>query len=306
MSKTALGSLFCGLAALIWGIAFVVMKNALDSFPVFWLLAIRFFLGGLLVTLIFHRKLRLLRGPTLRHGLLVGVILMAAYAVQTFGLKATTPGKNAFLTTVYCVLVPFIDWIWSRRHPDGRVFLAAGLCLLGIGLISLTEGLAIAPGDGLSLLCGVLYAFQVELLGRYGQEGDDPVALAILQLLTTGVLSLAMALCTEAPPDMLHLPARAWLEIAYLVVLSTALTMLLQTVGQSMTTPSAAGILLSLESVWGAVSSVLFYGEIVSPRVAAGFAVVFLAVLLVSLPGHKASPLSPEPLPHRSDNTMGG
>ncbi len=90
------------------------------------------------------------------------------------------------------------------------------------------------------------------------------------------------------------------------MVLSTALTMLLQTVGQSMTTPSAAGILLSLESVWGAVSSVLFYSEIVSPRVAAGFAVVFLAVLLVSLPGHKASPLSPEPLPHRSDNTMGG
>ena len=285
MSKTALGGLLCGLAALIWGIAFVVMKSALDSVPVFWLLAIRFLGGGAAVVLVFRRKLPLLRGKALRHGLLTGGVLMAAYAVQTLGLKGTSPGKNAFLTTVYCVLVPFVDWIWSRQRPGWRVFPAAALCLAGIGLISLGHDFSIAPGDGLSLLCGVLFAVQVEMLGRFGRE-DDPIALAIGQLLTTGVLCLGIALCTEAPPRAL--PSRAWLELGYLTFLSTALALVLQTVGQSMTTPAAAGILLSLESVWGALASVLFYGEAVSLRTGLGFAVVFLAVLLVTLPEQRA------------------
>lgn len=276
-----MGRAMCAAAALIWGIAFVVMKTALDSVPVFWLLAIRFLCGGALVTLLFRKKLPLLRGKTLLHGLLTGAVLMAAYAVQTFGLKETSPGKNAFLTTVYCVLVPFADWIWTRRRPGRRTFLAAVLCLGGIGLISLSDGLSVERGDGLSLLCGVLFAVQVELLGRYGQE-DDPIALAILQLLTTGVLSLGLALLTEAPPQAIQ--QHAWLELAYLVFLSTALTMVLQTVGQSMTTPASAAVLLSLESVWGVLASIVLYGEQVSPRVAIGFAVVFIAVLLASLP----------------------
>ena len=284
MTKSALGGLLCGLAALIWGIAFVVMKTALDSLPVYWLLAIRFLGGSAAVALVFHKKAPLLRGRTLGHGILVGLFLAAAYIVQTLGLKGTTPGKNAFLTTIYCILVPFVDWIWSRRRPGGRVFLAAVLCLAGIGLISLSGGFSVAPGDGLSLLCGVLFAFQVEMLGRFGQE-DDPIALAILQLLTTGVICLVIALLTEAPPQAL--PSRAWLELGYLTFLSTALALVLQTVGQSMTAPAAAGILLSLESVWGALASVLFYGETVSLRTGIGFTVVFLAVLLTSLPERK-------------------
>ncbi len=286
MNKSALGGFLCGLAALIWGIAFVVMKTALDSLPVFWLLAIRFLGGGAALALVFPGKLTRVRGRALGHGVLIGLVLAAAYAVQTLGLKSTTPGKNAFLTTVYCILVPFVDWIWSRERPGGRVFLAAALCLAGIGLISLGDGLSVAPGDGLSLLCGVLFAFQVEMLGKFTRE-DDPIALAVLQLLAAGVLFLAVALCPEAPPRAL--PSRAWQELGYLTFLSTALALLMQTAGQSMTTPAAAGILLSLESVWGALASVLFYGETVSPRTGLGFAAVFLAVLLTGLPGRKAA-----------------
>ncbi len=293
MSKSALGSLLCGLAALIWGIAFVVMKTALDSVPVFWLLAIRFLGGGTAVALAIPKKLPLMRGKALTHGVLIGIVLAAAYAAQTLGLKTTNPGKNAFLTTVYCVLVPFADWFWRRKRPGGRVFLAAGLCLAGIGLISLSDSLSVAPGDSLSLLCGVLFAFQVEMLGVFTRE-DDPIALAVLQMLTAGVVFLIAALCTEAPPRAL--PARAWLELGYLTFLSTALALLMQTAGQSMTSPAAAGILLSLESVWGALASVVFYGEAVPFRTGAGFALVFVAVLLTALPGRKPEITSHHPV----------
>ncbi len=291
MSKSGIGRLICAAAALIWGIAFVVMKSALETMPVFWLLAVRFVLGGAAVALIFPKKLKLMRGKTLKHGIAVGAVLMAAYAVQTIGLKGTTPGKNAFLTAVYCVLVPFADWIWTRRRPGARAIGAAFLCLIGIGLISLESGLTILPGDGFSLLCGVLFAFQVTMLGHFGRE-DDPIALAILQLWTTGALCLAIALATEAPPQ--SLPPGAWLELAYLILMSTALALVMQTVGQSMTTPASAAILLSLESVFGALTSVLFYGEIVTLRVLIGFAAVFTAVVMASLPDRRETELRTE------------
>ena len=281
MSRSAKGRVICALAALIWGIAFVVMKDALDNIGVFWLLAVRFLLGGVIVSAVFHRRLGRLRGKTLLHSVQVGAVLAAAYIVQTFGLRETTPGKNAFLTAVYCVIVPFIDWRWSRKAPGAKALLAGFICLGGIGLISLEEGLTVGAGDLLSLLCGVLFAFQVTMLGHYGRE-DDPIALTVGQLLTVGVICLAGALLTEPLPG--RIPASAWWEIGYLVVFSTALALVMQNVGQSMTSPASAGILLSLESVFGALSSVLFYGEQLSARVAVGFAVVFAAVVLSCLP----------------------
>ena len=78
MSKSAKGRIICALAALIWGIAFVVMKDALDDIGVFWLLAMRFLLGGAIVSAVFHRRLRKLRGKTLLHSVQVGAVLAAA------------------------------------------------------------------------------------------------------------------------------------------------------------------------------------------------------------------------------------
>ena len=88
-------------AALIWGSSFIVMKNAVEGVPVFMLLGIRFTVGCLLLTMIFHRRLKTIRKGLLLHGAVVGTLLFLAYTAQTFGLRDTTPGKNAFLTAVY-------------------------------------------------------------------------------------------------------------------------------------------------------------------------------------------------------------
>ena len=96
-------------AALIWGSSFFVMKDAVSGVPVFLLLAFRFTVGCALLSVIFWKKWRLCNKRLLLHGAVVGVLLFAAYTAQTYGLKETTPGKNAFLTAVYCVLVPFVN-----------------------------------------------------------------------------------------------------------------------------------------------------------------------------------------------------
>lgn len=277
MSKTSLwGRLALLIAALIWGSSFFVMKNAVDGIPVFLLLAIRFTVGCVLLSLCFTWKWAGLNKRVLRHGIIVGVFLFAAYAVQTFGLKETTPGKNAFLTAVYCVLTPFINWIVVRRRPSRWNWIAAVMCLAGIGLVSLDGDMSVNRGDGLTLVGGVIYAMHLVAVSRFGEE-DDPVLMTIIQFGTSAVCCWMLSWMTETPPS--PFPANAWVELIYLAVFATTIALLLQNVGQSVTPAAPAAILLSLESVFGVLFSVIFYGETVTMQLACGFALIFLAVV---------------------------
>ena len=106
MKKLAKPMLF--VAAFIWGSSFFVMKNTLDAVPTFYLLAIRFTAGAVLLGLACWNKWKALRRDYLWRGAVMGAFLFLAYSIQTFGLMGTTPSKNAFLTAVYCVIVPFL------------------------------------------------------------------------------------------------------------------------------------------------------------------------------------------------------
>ena len=105
-------------ATVIWGIAFVVMKDSVDVLPPAQLIGVRFLLTGLLMAAVFHRRLRgsLNRG-FLGAGAVLGLVTFLAFWVQTVGLADTTPGKNAFLTATYCVIVPFMLWALTRKAP---------------------------------------------------------------------------------------------------------------------------------------------------------------------------------------------
>ena len=263
-------------AALICGSSFFIMKNAVDAIPVYLLLAIRFTAGFVLLGLIFCRRLRRLTGRTILRGAVLGMLLFLAYTVQTWGLTGTTPGKNAFLTAVYCVLVPFISWMVFRRRPTGWNWLAAVMCLGGIGLVSLDGDLSMNAGDALTLVGGVIYAVHMVAVGRFGEQ-DDPVLLTMVQFGMAAACSWGCSLATERMPS--PFPQDAWEEIIYLAVFATTVAMLLQNVGQSVTPAASAAILLSLESVFGVLFSVIFYHEGVTVRLVAGFALIFLAVV---------------------------
>ena len=263
-------------AALIWGSSFIVMKNAVEGVPVFMLLGIRFTVGCLLLTLIFHRRLKTIRKRLLLHGAVVGTLLFLAYTAQTFGLRDTTPGKNAFLTAVYCVLVPFVNWLIFRRRPTGWNWLAAVMCLAGIGLVSLEGDLTMNRGDALTLVGGVFYALHLVAVSRFGEE-DDPVMLTMLQFGASAVWCWALSLLTEAMPN--PFPTNAWFELAYLAVFATTVALLLQNVGQSVTPAAPAAILLSLESVFGVAFSVMLGAEGLTAQLVCGFALIFLAVV---------------------------
>ena len=274
--KGLLGRLALLTAALIWGSSFIVMKSAVDFVPTFLLLAIRFTVGTGLLAAIFCRRLGRINRSTLWSGAVVGVLLFCAYTVQTWGLKDTTPGKNAFLTAVYCVLTPFVNWLLLRKRPTGWNWIAAAGCLGGIGLVSLDSSLTMGRGDALTLLGGVFYALHLVAVSRFGEE-EDPVLLTLIQFAAAAACCWIGTLTTETMPTGWTLAA--WAELMYLAVFATTAALLLQNVGQSVTPAAPAAILLSLESVFGVAFSVLLYGETVTLRLAAGFGLIFLAVV---------------------------
>lgn len=264
-------------AALIWGSSFFIMKNSTEVFPPFTLLALRFTIGCGVLALVFANKLKHLTRRTLTHGAVIGVFLITAYSIQTLGLMHTTPGKNAFLTAVYCVLVPFCHWLFNRKRPDKYNWLAAVLCLSGIGLVSLEGDLTMGLGDGLTLISGLFYALHLVAISRFSQ-GDDPVLLTLVQFAMAAVCAWVVSALTETFP--LHAGAEAWGGLTYLALFATAGALLLQNVGQKYTPAAPAAILLSLESVFGVLFSVIFYHETVTARLAIGFGLIFLAVII--------------------------
>ena len=276
-SNALAGRLALLLAALIWGSSFVIMKNTVDDLPVFLLLAIRFSISFLVLGAVFFRRLKGLDRRFVLGGMLCGAMLIIAYSLQTFGLVGTTPGKNAVLTAVYCVLVPFMAWMFFRRRPSVWNWLAAGLCVAGIGLVSLDGGLSMAPGDALSLLSGVCYALHIMALSRLGEKGDV-FSLSIIQFGTAALLAWMLHLLTDPGAPMPAL--QIWPQLGYLSVCCTCVAITLQAVGQKLTPPSQAAILLSLESVFGVLFSLLSGAETITFQLAAGFALIFVSVIV--------------------------
>ena len=277
MKKLAKPMLFA--AAFIWGSSFFIMKDTLNSMPVQYLLAIRFTIGAVLLGLVCWKKW----GPYMRpdylwRGGAMGLCLYLAYAIQTYGLERTTSSKNAFLTAVYCVLVPFFHWAFSKVRPDKYNLLAAVLCVAGVGLVSLNGDLSINVGDLLTLLCAVFYALHIVVTAKVS-PGKDIALLTVFQFAFAALFAWVGGLLTEDFPAAALSSAEALLPLAYLGVMATTVALLFQNVGMVYSDPASAAVILSLESVFGVLCSVVFYGDPVTVKLLAGFLLIFLAVL---------------------------
>mgnify|MGYP004568183675 CR=1 FL=1 len=264
-------------AALIWGSSFFIVKNTVDIFPTNFLLAIRFTIGCLLLCVLFPKKLTQLNRTCLWQGIVLGLLIFTAYCIQTIGLTDTTPGKNAFLTAAYCILVPFLYWITDKRRPDLYNFSAAFLCLAGIGLVSFDGSFSMRFGDAMTLVSALFFAAHIVAGARFGGK-SDPILLTILQFGTAAVCSWVLGYTTETFPK--EIPLNAALGLLYLAVFATTIALLLQNIGLKYADPTSGAILLSLESVFGVLFSMLFYQERLTLRLGAGFLLIFIAVIL--------------------------
>lgn len=265
--------------ALIWGYSFLTMKTVLDTVPTFMLLACRFLLSAVIMFIIFRKRIKAhFNREYLGFGVLMSCVIWSAYAAQTLGLVDTTPGKNAFLTGTYCILVPFIALILFREHVTKWHIASALLCLVGVGFVAL-DNFSIQMGDLMTLVGAVFFAVDMAVVGHIGRTRDVSV-LTSWMFLFVGTFSLAATLAFEP-----RVPAAQWTpeiigQLVFLAVVCTTIGLLLQNQALSHVPPATGSLLLSLESPSGVLFSVLMAGEVLTGKLIFGFALIFLSIVL--------------------------
>lgn len=272
-----LGRLALLVTTLLWGTSFVILKLTLDSITPLWVLALRFGGAAAIILLVSLPKIKKIDRGYIKGGILMGAFLAAGYTVQTYGLSFTTPGKNAFLTATYCILVPFLYWAIYKRRPDKYNIIAAIMGLTGMGFVCLQNNLSVNVGDILTICCGLFYALHIIVTARY-VEDRDPLPLTFIQFAVAAVLCLVFALLFEPMPK--SIPQNSWFAIAYLSIMCTGACFLLQTVGQKYTPPSAAALIMTLESVFGTLLSVILGRENLTAGIVTGFVLIFVAIVI--------------------------
>ena len=146
-----------------------------------------------------------------------------------------------------------------------------------MGFVCLNEDLSVNIGDALTVCCGLFYGLHIIATAR-SVEGRDPLLLTMLQFAVAAVLCFVCALLFEPRPG--HIPGSSWAGIAYLTVMCTGVCFFLQTVGQKYTPPSAAAVIMTLESVFGTALSIIMGQEDMTFKIGLGFCLIFVAVLI--------------------------
>lgn len=279
----AIGALI--LVTVIWGGGFVASDMALESMKPFQIMMVRFLLASVLMGVISwgqrkgEEKLKD-RSGAIKAGVLMGVTLFMGFAFQIIGLQYTTPSKNAFLTALNVVIVPFIAFVILKKKIGAKGIIGAVMSVLGVGLLSLNGNFTVSLGDGLTLLCAVGFAFQIFFTSEFVKKYPASV-LNMVQMFTAFVLS-AISLVIFGENDF-QVTAQGWLSALYLGVVSTTICYLLQTACQKYIDETKAAIILSMESVFGTIFSILILHEVVTVRMVIGCVVILTAVIISNM-----------------------
>lgn len=275
--KAWVAELMMLVACIIWGSAFAVMKDTLGTIPPNYILAFRFTIAALVMGAFLWKKLRHLTKKEWLAGLVLGGLLYVAYVTQTIGLQYTTAGKNAFLTAVYVVLVPFM--LWAARHirPDKFNVSAAVLCLVGIGILSLEGDFSMNIGDLLTLVSGVIYGVHIVAVSFF-TGSHDVMRITWLQFLFAALFAWCGGALTEPFPAQWSVGAIC--SILYLGVFATLLALTMMNIGIKHVEPSHASLLMSTEAFFGCLSGVVFLGEPLGWRMFVGGALILVAMIV--------------------------
>ncbi|MEG2288562.1 MAG: DMT family transporter [Clostridium sp.] len=265
------------IVAILWGAGFIAVKDSLDFITPFYQMAMRFTLSTIIMYIIFHKRVNKVTRVQLKNGFIIGIFLFLGFALQTVGIKYTSAGKSAFLTAVYVVLVPFLQWMLSKKKPDNYSLIGAVICIIGISMLTLQDGVSIGYGDTLTLLCAFGFAGQILTISKFVKD-DDPIILTVVQMGTAALLSISTAIFFEPFPTSMNLQGIG--SIIYLAIFSTTIAFLIQNVAQKYTSSTHTAIILSLESLFGALFSVLLLNEIFTFSMLVGCVFILVAIII--------------------------
>ena len=266
------------IIAVIWGLSFVIMKDAISEAPVLYVLAIRFLLSGIPLSIIFFKKFFKAKKKDYIRGIIVGCVLILSYVFQSYGCKYTTASKNSLLTAIYGVVVPFVSWIIFKKKPKLISVLFTIIAFGGVSLILIQDLDTVNIGDILTIIGGLFYAIQIVLVSEFAKD-SDPIFLTMIEFLVVGLVLICFAPIEGKFPTYLFTnPDLLW-RILFLGFICTLLCFLFQSILQKYVQVVASGIILSLEAPIGAIGGVLLHNDPITPGMIIGMILLFIAVV---------------------------
>ena len=278
------GTLMILLASFFWGTTFVAQMTGMDNLGPFSYAASRFTLGFifLLIVWLTQRK-KIQRQQGYKSGFVAGVgsglIMFIASSLQQVSMLYTTAGKAAFITCLYIVLVP-LGAVLLGKLIRAENWIGAILALTGLYLLAIHEDFTFQIGDLILFVSAFFWAAQILFIDKFASR-VDALELSVAQIFVCMILSFFIMLIFETPT--FEAVTDAWLPIAYGGILSAGVAFTLQVFGQKYTEPSVAAIIMSFESIFGAVSSWIMLGEVMSNREIFGCFLMFIGVLVTQL-----------------------
>lgn len=271
--------------AAVWGSGYTMLKHVQGVMTTQWMMFFRMAASVILMALVFLPHLRKIG---LKRYIVPGLVLALTYwmgfLLQLKGLETTSPGRNSFFTDTYCVMVPFVIWALTRKRPSMQHIAAALVCAFGIGLVSLsgTSGsdlIGMSSGDVLTIIGALFYAINLVVVGMMGKK-FDAVALMLAEFAWCAVFFGAGAALFDGLPSASWLRLDVVLCLAYLVIGSTIIAQIFQTIAVQNLPATEGSVILSTECIFAMVVAVIFTGERLTVPSVCGFAVIFGAILL--------------------------
>lgn len=271
------------VAAIFWGFGNIAQKTVLDHVGPMTATCLRCGLAALVIIPFLWLERRTAReSGWWTSALAVGLTFAVAIAIQQTAYLSSTVTNASFLVNTATILTPLLAWLILQERTGPVGIVAAVVTMIGVFLMSngMTGFVAFNWGDAACLVSAFFYALWMVLLGQHAHRFGSPFATALVQFALACVITLWPTILSEAPPFASI--ASAWPELLILGIFSTAAAFCLQTFAQQYTTASRAALLVSGESVFGALGALLWLDETLSMPVATGAGLILVAIIAVS------------------------
>jgi drug/metabolite transporter (DMT)-like permease len=268
------------LIAAVWGLTFVMVDDAIRELPVMAFLAYRFIPASLIVAVVFHRQLRALPRDGWRAAAVMGVFLTGGYIFQTLGMEATTASNAGFITGLFVVLTPVLGAIFLRQRIPVIAWVAAGVAMSGLWLLSGASGEFNTRGDGLVLVCSFSLAAHI-LATASAVRRYDVGALLAIQLGVVGLITLAIgALAGDLEPPE---GSTVWSALIVCSLVASALGFFVQTFAQQHAPPARTALILCAEPAFAGLFGWFLNDERLTATGWLGAALIMTAIVAVEL-----------------------
>lgn len=261
----------------VWGLAFVVMKDAIERQTVNNFLLSRFAVAVLVMILIRPQCLKFFNKDLLVRGSLAGLFLGAGYILQTLGLARTGAAITGFITGLYIVFTPLLASLILKARITKLTWMCVGIATVGLALLSL-QGWSIGIGELLVLGSAFAFGAHIIALGKWS-GGRDAYALTVVQLSVCGVMAGIASIFEggyQLPPD-----GGVWATVIFTAVFATAVAFVVQTWSQAHMGTTKVAVILTMEVVFAAFFAILFGGESLTLQKALGGILVLVAMFVI-------------------------